>query len=36
MFKVTTPPRMFAIISLLMITAMVVGTGLIQSSFFRR
>jgi signal transduction histidine kinase len=35
MFKVTTPPRMFAIISLLMITAMVVGTGLIQSSFFR-
>lgn len=36
MFKLTTPPRMFAIISLLMIVAMVVGTGLIQAPFFRQ
>jgi signal transduction histidine kinase len=36
MFKVTTPPRMFAAISLLMIIAMVVGTGLIQAPFFRQ
>src|SRR5665647_396109 len=36
MFKVTSPPRMFAIISLLMIVAMVVGTGLIQAPFFRQ
>lgn len=32
----TTPPRMFAAISLLMIIAMVVGTGLIQAPFFRQ
>lgn len=36
MFKLTSPPRMFAIISLLMIVAMVVGTGLIQAPFFRQ
>lgn len=36
MLKVTTPPRMFAAISLLMIIAMVVGTGLIQTPFFRQ
>ena len=32
----TTPPRVFAAISLLMIIAMVVGTGLIQAPFFRQ
>ena len=36
MFKVTTPPRLFAAISFLMIIAMVVGTGLIQAPFFRQ
>ncbi len=36
MFKLTSPPRMFAIISLLMIVAMVVGTGLIQAPFFHQ
>ena len=36
MFKVSTPPRLFASISLLMIIAMVVGTGLIQAPFFRQ
>lgn len=34
--KVTTPPRLFAAISFLMIIAMVVGTGLIQAPFFRQ
>ena len=32
----TSPPRMFAAISLLMIIAMVVGTGLIQAPFYRQ
>lgn len=32
----TTPPRIFATISLLMIIAMVVGTSLIQAPFFRQ
>jgi len=32
----TTPPRIFAAISLLMIVLMVVGTGLIQAPFFRQ
>lgn len=36
MFNMTTPPKLFAIISLLMILAMVVGTGIIQGSFFRQ
>ena len=36
MFKLTTPPRVFAAISLLMILAMVVGTGAIQARFFRQ
>ena len=36
MLKVTTPPRLFASISLLMIVAMVVGTGLVQTPFFRQ
>lgn len=36
MLKVTTPPRLFAAISFLMIIAMVVGTGLIQAPFFRQ
>jgi signal transduction histidine kinase len=36
MLKVTTPPRMFAALSLLMIIAMVVGTGLTQAPFFRQ
>lgn len=36
MLKETSPPRIFAIISLLMIVAMVVGTGLIQAPFFRQ
>ncbi len=36
MFKVTAPPKMFAIISLLLIVAMAVGTGLIQAPFFRQ
>ncbi|MCM2253512.1 MAG: HAMP domain-containing histidine kinase [Ramlibacter sp.] len=36
MFKVTTPPKMFAAMSLLMIVATVVGTGLIQAPFFRQ
>ncbi|MCX7173569.1 MAG: HAMP domain-containing sensor histidine kinase [Proteobacteria bacterium] len=31
-----TPPQTFALISLLIITAMVVATGLIQSSFYRQ
>ena len=34
MLKVTSPPRMFAAISLLMIIVMVVGTGLIQGLIF--
>ena len=34
--KLTTPPRLFAAISFLMIIAMVVGTGLIQAPFFRQ
>lgn len=36
MLRVTTPPRMFAAMSLLMIIAMVVGTGLVQAPFFRQ
>lgn len=32
----TTPPRLFATVSFLMIIAMVVGTGLIQAPFFRQ
>lgn len=36
MFKGTTPPRLFAAISLLTIIATVVGTGLIQTAFFRQ
>jgi signal transduction histidine kinase len=36
MLKATTAPRIFATISLLMIVAMVVGTGLVQASFFRQ
>lgn len=36
MFKVTPPPRIFAIISLLMIVAIVVATGLVQAPFFRQ
>ncbi len=36
MLKVTTPPKLFAVISLLMIITMVVGTGLVQASFFRQ
>lgn len=32
----TTPPRVFAAISLLMIIVMVIGTGLIQAPFFRQ
>lgn len=36
MLKLTSPPRLFAAISFLMIIAMVVGTGLIQAPFFRQ
>ena len=36
MFKLTTPPRLFAAISLLMIAVMVVATGLIQAPFFQQ
>ncbi len=36
MFKTMTPPRMFAMVSLLMIITMVVCTGLIQAPFFRQ
>jgi signal transduction histidine kinase len=36
MLKVTSPPRLFAAISFLMIIAMVVGTGFIQAPFFRQ
>ncbi len=36
MFKLTTPPRLFAITSLLMIVAMVIGTGLIQAPFLQQ
>jgi signal transduction histidine kinase len=36
MFKLTTPPKMFAAMSLLMIVATVVGTGLVQAPFFRQ
>jgi signal transduction histidine kinase len=36
MFKATTPPRLFAAISLLTIVATVVGTGLVQTAFFRQ
>jgi signal transduction histidine kinase len=36
MFKLTTPPRVFAAISLLMIVAMVISTGMIQAQFFRQ
>lgn len=34
--KLTSPPGLFATISLLMIVAMVIGTGLVQASFFRQ
>lgn len=34
--KATTPPRLFATASFLMIIAMVVGTGLIQAPFFQQ
>ncbi len=34
--RITTPPRLFAAVSLLMILAMVVGTGLIQAPFYRQ
>ena len=36
MFKLTNPPKLFAAISLIMIVAMVVSTGLIQAPFFRQ
>lgn len=36
MFKVKTPPRIFGAISLLVIAAVVVGTGLIEAPFFRQ
>ena len=36
MLKMTTPPRLFATISFVMIIAMVVGTGVIQAPFFRQ
>jgi signal transduction histidine kinase len=36
MFNLTTPPRIFAGISLLMILMMVIATGLIQAPFFRK
>lgn len=36
MFKLTNPPRFFAAVSLLMIIAMVVGTGLVQAPFYRQ
>lgn len=36
MFKVTTPPRIFAAISLVVIVAVVIGTGLIEAPFFRQ
>lgn len=36
MFKLTTPPRLFAMVSLLMVLIMVVSTGLIQAPFFRQ
>jgi signal transduction histidine kinase len=35
-FKLTNPPRFFAAVSLLMIIAMVVGTGLVQAPFYRQ
>lgn len=34
--RLTSPPGLFAIISLLMIGAMVIGTGLVQATFFRQ
>lgn len=34
--RLTSPPGLFATISLLMIVAMVIGTGLVQASFFRQ
>lgn len=36
MFQMTNPPRVFAATSLLMITIMVIATGLIQAPFFRQ
>lgn len=36
MLKVTSPPRLFAAVSCLMIIAMVVSTGIIQAPFFRQ
>jgi signal transduction histidine kinase len=36
MLNVTTPPRLFAAISFLMIISMVVGTGFSQAPFFRQ
>ena len=36
MFKLNNPPRFFAAVSLLMIIAMVIGTGLVQAPFFRQ
>jgi len=36
MLNVTTPPRLFAAVSMFMISAMVVGTGLVQAPFFRQ
>lgn len=36
MLNVTTPPRLFAAISFLMIIGMVIGTGMIQAPFFRQ
>ena len=36
MLKVSSPPRLFAAISFLMIIAMVVGTGITQAPFFRQ
>jgi signal transduction histidine kinase len=35
-FKLNNPPRFFAAVSLLMIIAMVIGTGLVQAPFFRQ
>ncbi len=36
MVNLSTPPRTFAMVSLLMIGAMVIGTGLTQAPFFRQ
>jgi signal transduction histidine kinase len=35
-FKLSNPPRFFAAVSLLMIIAMVIGTGLVQAPFYRQ